>query len=248
MKTIEFANFPTQSFAYAEAMNTLATNLSFCGDNVKTVLLTSRFAGEGKSFVAMNLMRTLASLQKRVVLLDADLRRSRIVTNYMGRTPDGNMDGLAHYLAGHVEMDDIVYATNFTNAYFIPIGREVSSSLQLLSSNRLQTLMDALRASFDVVLIDTPPVGMIVDALEMAKYADGAMIVVGYKRGRKQEIKDIVSTVQKTGCPVLGAVMNNVNFDTLANRQYYYRSERYFSYYKHKNYYGYSQTRKPRRR
>ena len=186
----------------------------------------------------MQLMRTLASLKKRVVLVDADLRRSHIVREFMARTPDGHFIGLAHYLAGLNEIDDIIYQTNIENACFIPIGRSVGSSLQLLSSERFPMLIDALAQSFDVVLIDTPPVGMISDALEIAKHADGALVVVGYKRGRKQEIQEIVNTIKKTGCPVLGAILNNVRFDSFVNRKYYYRSERYSYYYKKYGYYA----------
>lgn len=232
MNTLEFEYFPELDFSHIEALNTLATNLSFCGEGIKTMLVTSRYADEGKSFVTMHLMRTLASLNKRVVLVDADLRRSHIVREFMARTPNGKFLGLAHYLAGLNEMDDIIYQTNIENAYFIPIGREIGSSLQLLASERFPMLINALAQVFDVVLIDTPPVGMISDALEMAKYADGALIVVGYKRGRKQEIREVVNTIKKTGCPVLGAILNNVRFDSFVNRKYYYRSERYSYYYK----------------
>ena len=116
MKRIEIGNLPHLEFSCSEAMNTLATNLSFCGENIKTVLLTSRYAYEGKSFVAMNLMRTMASLQKRVVLLDTDLRCSRMVADYQMRFPEGKPLGLAHYLAGMCDLEDIIYETNVTNA------------------------------------------------------------------------------------------------------------------------------------
>ena len=88
MNRIEIGNLPKLKFAASEAMNTLATNLSYCGDHIKTVMMTSRYAYEGKSYVTMNLMRTLASLQKKVVLLDMDLRCSRLVSNYQMRFPD----------------------------------------------------------------------------------------------------------------------------------------------------------------
>ena len=129
-------------------------------------------------------------------------------------------------------MKDILYGTNIPNAYMIPIGREVSSSLQLLSSERMPELMEQLRSTFDVVLVDSPPAGVIVDAVEIAKYCDGALIVVSYNRGKKQEISDVKAAIEKTGCKVLGAVLNNVDFDAYSNRKYYYKSERYTYYYK----------------
>ena len=106
------------------------------------------------------------------------------------------------------------------------------SSLQLLASPRYGEMMEQLRREFDVILVDTPPAGVIVDAVEIAKYCDGAIIVVGYNKGRKQDIGEVTSNIAKTGCRVLGAVMNGVDFDTFRNRKYYYRSERYSAYYR----------------
>lgn len=236
MNYLEIGNFPPLEYASNEALNTLATNLFYCGADIKTILLTSRYAVEGKSFIAMNLMRTLASLNKKVVLLDTDLRRSSIVGRFRLRFDSSKPYGLAQYLAGMCSIDDIIYQTDIANAYMIPIGREVSSSLQLLSSDKMLSLMDRLDAEYDVVLVDTPPAGVIVDALEIAKYCDGALIIVSYNRGRKQEIGDLKKTIERTGCKVLGAVLNNVDFDAYSNRKYYYKSERYSSYYSERYY------------
>ena len=82
MNQLEISKFPTLEYAANEAFNTLSTSLFYCGTDIKTILITSRYAVEGKSFVSMNLMRTLASLNKRVVLLDTDLRRSGIVGRF----------------------------------------------------------------------------------------------------------------------------------------------------------------------
>lgn len=243
MPCLEIGYLPKLDFAENEAFNTLATNLSYCGSDIKTILITSRYAYEGKSFTSMNLMRTLASLQKRVVLLDADLRRSQIMSQHEIRFQGESRYGLAHYLAGMCEMNDIVYQTNISNAWLIPIGREVSSSLQLLSSDRMRPLMEALRQHFDVVIVDAPPAGVIVDAVEMAKYCDGTLMVVSYNRGRRKDIGEVINDIRKTGCRVLGAVLNNVNFRSFTSQKYYYRSERYATYYK-KGYGAYTPPKK----
>lgn len=240
MNTLQITRLPELEFACNEAMNTLATNLFYCGDDIQTIMLTSRYAGEGKSFVSMNLLRTIASLQKRVVLLDTDLRRSRLITHYRMRFHNENPQGLAHYLAGRCSLDDVIYRTNIENAYMVPIGREVESSLQLLSSSKMPVLMEELRRRFDIILVDTPPAGVIVDALEIAKYCDGTLVVVSYNRGRKQDIDEVTSSITNTGCPVLGAVLNNVEFGSYTNRKYYYKSERYASYYYGGSYTPYS--------
>lgn len=232
MAYLEIGFLPKLEFSCNEALNTLATNLSYCGDDVKTILITSRYAYEGKSFMGMNLMRTLTTLGKRVVLVDADLRRSKIMSQHQIHFTSEQHFGLAHYLAGMCEMEDVVYQTNITGAYLVPIGREVSSSLQLLSSDRMLPLMQTLRENFDVVLIDAPPAGVIVDAVELAKYCDGALVVVSYNRGRRKDITEVVNAIRKTGCPVLGSVLNNVDFRSFTSRNHYYKSERYASYYK----------------
>lgn len=231
MRTAKIIGLKPLDYACQEALNTLATNLLYCGTETSTFMLTSRYAGEGKSFISMQLLRTLASLGKNVVLVDTDLRRSHIVSKYGVRFEQGSGEGLAHYLAGFKEMDEIVYETNIPNAYIVPIGREVANSLQLLSSPRMAPLMETLAREFDIVLLDTPPIGVIVDGKELAKYCSGALIVVSEGRGRKKEIAEITRQINGTGCPVLGAVLNNVEFGSFENRKYYYKSERYSSYY-----------------
>lgn len=231
MKYLEITRFPPLEYASNEAMNTLCTNLSYCGTDVRTVMTTSRYAVEGKSYVSMNLMRSLASLGRRVVLVDTDLRCSGIQKQFRLRYPEAKNEGLSDYLAGLCDMPDILYATNLTGAYLIPSGHEVANSLPLLNSPRMAALMASMAERFDMVLVDTPPAGILVDAMEIAKYCDGALIVVSYNRGKRRDIREVKQIIEKTGCRVLGAVLNGVEFRTYANRKYFFNSERYESYY-----------------
>ncbi len=235
MNQLEIGSLPKLDYANNEALNTLATNLSYCGPNIRVIGVTSRFASEGKSYISVNLLRTNASLLKRVLLIDMDLRRSSIAARYHLHFQNENPMGVAHYLAGMCEIDDIIYQTNIERAYFAPVGRELNSSLQLLNSPRMQELMDVARANFDLVPVDTPPAGVIVDALEIARHCDGEIIVVSYNRGSCNEVNEIKHNIERTGCKVLGVVLNNVELRSFSNRRYYYRSERYYSYY-HKQY------------
>jgi len=233
MNQIRITNFPKLDYACNEAMNTLCTNLFYCGDNIRSVLITSRHEQEGKSSVAINMMRTIASCGKRVVLVDADLRCSVLASRYRFSFEKSSGKGLSEYLAGMCTLEEALYETDLDNAFIIPAGREVMNSLQLLSSARYKEMIDALSAQFDVVLVDSPPAGIIVDAIEIAKYCDGALIVVSCNTGRKQEIDELAKNIRKTGCKVLGAVLNNVNFNSFQNRKYYYRSGKYSSYYRY---------------
>ncbi len=243
MNSLTITGFPQLDYAPNEAMNTLCTNISYCGQNIRKILFTSRYEQEGKSSVAMNVMRTMASYGKRVVLVDADLRRSYLARRYKFVYETEHANGLAQYLAGMCSLEDALYKTDIENAYIIPAGRDVMNSMQLLTSSRYAEMMQTLDENFDMVIVDTPPAGVIVDAVELAKYCDGAVIIVSYNTGRKQEIKDVADNITRAGCKVLGAVMTNVDFSSFRNRKYYYRSGKYSSYY---HYYksGYGRPKK----
>lgn len=235
MNQLLISHFPELEYSCNEAINTLCTNLFYCGDNIQTVLFTSRYAQEGKSGISMNVMRTLASFGKRVVLVDTDLRRSNLARRYRFSYINQKSPGLAQFLAGMCSLGEVVYETNIPNAFIIPAGRQVVSSLRLLSSLRFGEMMQKLRAEFDVIVVDSPPAGVIVDAIEIAKHCDGAIIVVAHNLGSKKELGQVVANVNRTGCRVLGAVMNGVNFGSVLNRKYYYRSGPYSSYYTYNN-------------
>ena len=212
-------------------MNTLCTNLSYCGEDVRKILITSRYASEGKSYVSMNLMRSMARLGRRVVLVDTDLRASGIQSDYRLRYEGKDHFGLSEYLSGHCGLDKVLYETDIPGAYMIPAGHSAPNPLQLLDTERMKQMVEWLSEEFDVVLLDTPPVGVLVDAVALAKYCDGALLVVGYLKGRQQEIGDAVHNIRQTGCKMLGAVLNGVKFKSLSNKHYYYSSERYSGHY-----------------
>ncbi len=243
MNTMKITRFLELSFACEEAVNTLCTNLSFSGENVHVIMLTSCHASEGKSFLSMNIMRTMAKLGKTVALVDADLRRSVIVGKY-GLHYDGpnGKKGLSHYLAGMATMEDVVYETNLPGAYFVPIGREVSNALPLLNSPRFKQLLNFLRSRVDYVFVDAPPVGTVIDGAQIAKSCDGTLIVVNYNSVRRPELVEVKEQLEQTGTPILGAVLNMVEFDQYVSKKYYYRSYYYKSHYGY--YYGDGKSRR----
>lgn len=232
MKNIEIRRFAPLSYAGQESINTLCTNLSFSGEKMKRIMITSSHASEGKSFLTMNIMRTMAKYGKSVVLVDADLRRSYISSQYSLRFEDEeNKWGLAHLLAGMVDENSVIYSTNIGGAYMVPVGREVSNPLPLLNSEHFAELLGRLSTMFDYVLVDAPPVGTVIDAAEIAKSCDGTLIVVNYNAVRRQELIDVKEQLEQTGCPVIGTVLNMVEFDNYLSRKYYYKS--YYSHYEH---------------
>lgn len=232
MKKIDICRFASLSYAGQEAINTLCTNLSFSGRSMKRIMITSSHASEGKTFLSMNIMRTMAKYGKRVVLVDGDLRCSCISSQYKLRFEDDeNKWGLAHFLAGMTNEDSIIYRTDIDGAYIVPVGREVSNPLPLLNSENFGELLGHLSASFDYVFVDAPPVGSVIDAAEIAKSCDGTLIVVNYNAVRRQELIEVKEQLDQTGCPVIGTVLNMVELDNYLNRKYYYKS--YHSHYEH---------------
>ena len=115
MNTLTINLFPPLTYQCAEAVNMLCTNLSFSGANVRKILMTSCHQSEGKSFLSMNIMRTMANLGKRVVLVDADLRRSVIATHYGLQFTEEKPLGLSHFLAGMADESMVIYATSTGN-------------------------------------------------------------------------------------------------------------------------------------
>ena len=225
MNNLTIGRFPPLSYACGEAVNTLCTNLSFSGENLRKIMITSCHAAEGKSFLSMNIMRTMAKFGKRVALVDADLRRSMITAKYsLQYSGEDQKRGLAHLLVGMAGEDEVIYQTNIEGAYMVPVGREVSNPLPLLNSPRFEALLDHLSQNVDYVLVDAPPVGAVIDAAQIAKSCDGTLIVVNYNSVRRQELIDVKAQLEQTGCPILGTVLNMVEYDNYLSRKYYYKS------------------------
>ncbi len=229
MRTCRIDRMPKCSYATEEALNSLSTNLTFVGKEYKKIMITSTQSGEGKSFVSFMLMNNLAGLGYRVALVDADMRRSRLRSRYSIQFEEGKDQGLSHYLAGLAELDEVVYQTNYDNVVMVPAGREVTNSLQLLNSSRFGVLVNALAREFDCVFVDAPPVGVIIDAAQIAKSCDGVLVVARYNGVTTKSLKETCAQIKSSGCPILGTVLNEVDTGTL-DTQYYYRKRYYYHY------------------
>ena len=229
MNKLEFVRFRGLDYACKEAINTLCTNLTFVGNEKRIIMLTSTQAHEGKSFISMNIMRTLAQLGKKVVLVDCDLRKSQIAGKYGVRIQEGTGYGTVHYLAGMCDLNDVIYETSFPGAYMVPVGREVSNSLALLSTPRLKHLLQSLKERFDFVIVDAPPVGVIIDAAEISKFCDGVIFAVRYNMISRNELLEAKNQIVRAGCEVLGAVLNDVDLSALSSKKYYNKS--YYTHY-----------------
>lgn len=232
MKTLSIKRFPELGYAGTEAINTLCTNLTFTGTKYKKIMVTSVMSAEGKTFLAMQILRTLSELGKRVVLVDADLRRSTIDATFRLVYQDKDKLGISHYLAKKCELEDVIYTTDMRRAFYVPVGYAVNNSLALLNSPRFSMLLDQISPNVDYIIVDAPPVGMIVDALEIAKSCDGALITTSYNQVRRRDLLDSRQQIEKTGCDVLGVAINNVPPKVYNSKNYQGRGY-YKGYYSH---------------
>lgn len=233
MKSLAIKKFPELDYAGTEAINTLCTNLTFTGAKFKRIMITSVLSAEGKTFLSMQIMRTLSELGKRVTLLDADLRRSMIDATFRVQYSEKEKLGLSHFLARKCELEDTIYSTDLKRAFYVPIGYAVNNSLTLLNSPRFPMLLEQISPNVDYIIIDAPPIGAIVDALEIAKSCDGAVLVASYNQVRRKDLLDARQQIEKAGCEVLGVVINNVPLKVYNNKNYkgrgYYKG--YYSKY-----------------
>ena len=220
---------PELPYELNEELKLLRTNLQFCGVDKRVILVTSAFSGEGKSSITFNLGRALTELDKSVLLIDCDMRKSVLKQRVIGFRPEF---GLSHYLSGQCGLDDIIYSTSIPNFSVVFSGVVPPNPTELLSNENMSDLITIAKESFDYVILDCPPVGMVVDAAVVAPMCDGSVIVIESGEVKYRLAQEVLSKLKTTNCPILGVVLNKVNR---------HRSGKYYGgYYKYKyKYNGY---------
>ena len=215
-----------------EAMKLLRTNLQFCGKDKKVIMITSTLADEGKSTVAVNLCRSLAQLGSRVILIDADMRKSVMADRY--NKGERNLPGLSHLLSARSGLEDVLMETDMENLHMILAGRVPPNPAELLSNARMQKLIEICREEYEYVIVDCPPINLVVDAAIVAPLCDGILLVVSSGNVPYRMAQNPLDQLPATACPVLGAVLNMVD---QKNDKYYYRKGYYRRGY-YQKYYG----------
>ena len=204
-----------------EAVNAICSGMAFAGKKLKRVLITSCGANEGKTFTALQTAIGMTRRGVRVLLIDADLRLSVMREKYdihFGCQPAG----LAHLLSGQCKTEDAIYHTNINNLDLMPDGTSVKTPLALLTSQEFDSLMASVSGMYDLVIVDTPPLGAVVDAAEIARRCDGSMLVLEYNRTHSKALKEAVSLLRQTGTPVLGCIVNKAAVSRIGKTRYSY--------------------------
>ena len=205
----------SEDFFTQEAYKTLRTNLQFCGQDVQVVAVTSCHENEGKTTVTLNLARSLTELGKKVLVIDADMRKSVIAGRH---TNVKSPTGLSEVLTGMVKLADSVYATQHPQLHMIFSGKYPPNPVELLSGKYFKALVAETRKVYDYVLIDTPPLGRVIDAAVVAPNCDGVILVMADNAVRSKQAQEVVEQLRKSESRILGVVRN----DVAAHRKKYY--------------------------
>lgn len=235
-KHINIKNYIQENYSMKEAYKTLRTNIQFCGDDVQVIAMTSCMPNEGKSTISLELSKSLAELGKKVLLIDADLRKSVLVSKYADKS---GIEGLSQFLSGQAVLQDVLYSTQYPNFYVIFSGMYPPNPVELLSKSKFKDFIDNAKNTFDYIIIDSPPLGNVIDAAVIANVCDSAILVIAANTISSKFAKNVKSQLEKSGCRILGAVLNNI--DSKNNNYYYKRYYRqyyqkyYNSYYGHDN-------------
>ena len=212
----------------SEVFRTLRTNIQFMATKgkLKSILITSTLPGEGKSWVASNLAVTFAQAEKKVVLVDADMRKGRVYSIF-GVSP---RPGLSNYLSGvdwddgdaSSNLEDYIQETDVENLYVIAAGNVPPNPSELLISDQMTELMEKLKEMFDIIIFDGTPSQLVTDSLILTRIVDSTVIVTASKETKKEDLKRVIKNIKNVGGKIAGIVLNKVPIDAKKYEQSYY--------------------------
>ena len=196
---------------FAESFRSLRTALSLAraGDPLRRILVTSPMPAEGKDIISINIAISLARSGKRVLLIDGDMRRPRQHKVFGLRA----RPGLSNLLAGHMEegAEACVKPTQVTGLDLLPSGPVPPNPVELISSTRMEELLEDLDRLYDVLVINSPPVMAVSDPVELSQFVQGTVLVVRSFSTRREEARRALELLHRAGVNLLGAVMNLVD-------------------------------------
>lgn len=237
-RVIELKREMADDYNYNESVKTLRTNLQFCGSNVKRIMFTSAMPDEGKSDVSFATAESLAQIGKEVLFIDADIRKSILTSRYQLQE---EVYGLSQYLSGQKTLEDVLYNTNIDNLDVIFAGPYSPNPAELLEEDLFAGLMEYVPTLYDYIIIDTPPMAALIDGAIVARHCDGAVMVIESGSISYRIEQKVKEQLDKSGCRILGAVLNKVE---LSGGSYYKRYSRYGKYSRYGQHDAYEHSKK----
>lgn len=204
----------------SEGYRILRTNIEYSSidQSLQIIMVTSSKPSEGKSTTCANMAVAFAQSNKRVLLIDADLRKPT-QHHIFGKS---NRFGLTTALFNQKELQDVIQQTNTDNLSLIPSGPTPPNPSELLSSNRMAALLETTKSMYDMIIIDTPPILFVTDAQIVAAQSDGVVLVVDSGKVKKDVALKAKASLDHVKAKLLGVVLNNINRKHADSYYYYY--------------------------
>ena len=209
MPTLEIAlkriNFIKKAEEY---YNALRTNIQLSGDNLKVLAISSVKPGEGKSTTSTNIAWSFARAGYKTLLVDADVRNSVMSGIFKSRE---KITGLTDYLSGSTDLSQGLCDTNVENLFVIQAGPVSPNPTALLQSDNFNNMIDTLRKYFDYIIVDTAPIGIVIDAAIITQKCDASILVTAAGETKRRDVLKAKEQLEQTGTPFLGVVLNKFN-------------------------------------
>ena len=209
-----------------EYYNALCTNIQLSGDKLKVISVTSVNPGEGKSTTSINIAWSFARAGYKTLLIDGDIRNSVMSGVFKSRE---KITGLTEFLSGTTDLSHGLCDTNIENLFVVQSGSVSPNPTALLQSKNFNDMIETLRKYFDYIIVDTAPIGFVIDAAIITQKCDASILVVEAGVAKRREVQKAKSQLEQTGKPFLGVVLNK--FDV--------QREKYGSYGDYGNYGNY---------
>lgn len=208
MKNSKTNYINTQDELIKEQIKTLRTNLTFNFNNQNSTILmvTSSLKNEGKTFISRNIAASLAEAKYKVLIIDSDLRKARMHKYFS--VP--NNHGLSNVISGHINIKDAITNTNIQNLDLLTSGDIPPNPSELLESEEFEQLLEILEKMYDYIIIDTPPILPVTDALIVGGLVDLTILVINSKHTHKDSVIEAKQRLDHLNIKIFGAVLNQV--------------------------------------
>ena len=188
-----------------EYYNSIRTNIQFSGRDLKVITLTSAQPGEGKSTTSVNLAISFARAGFRTLLIDADTSNSVMSGTFKSNE---RYQGLTSFLSGNAELSDVICDTSIDNLMIIPAGQVPPNPTSLIQNDNFKAMVETVRGLYDYVIIDTPPLGLVIDAAILAHHSDASLLVVKAGADKRRIVTKLKEQLEQSGSVFLGVILN----------------------------------------
>ena len=209
MPTLEIAQKKINLAKKAEEYyNALRTNIQLSGNNLQVISITSVKPGEGKSTTSTNIAWAFARAGYKTLLVDADIRNSVMSGVFKSRE---KITGLTEFLSGTTDLSHGLCDTNVENLFVVQAGSISPNPTALLQSENFSTMIDTLRKYFDYIIVDTAPIGIVIDAAIITQKCDASVLVTAVGEANRKDVQKAKGQLEQTNKPFLGVVLNKFN-------------------------------------